>query len=79
MRVLRENRTDARVRGICCHVEEFVKVWEPKDRSGRQGDFELLEGAFGGWIPVELGLPQHVSQRSGEGTKVADEESIKLS
>ena len=78
MRVLREDRTDARAGGIRSHVEEFVKVGEPKDWGSRQGDFELLEGAFGGGIPVESGLPEHISQWSGHGAEVADEASIKL-
>ena len=78
MRVLRENRADARAGGIRCDVKELVEVGKLKDRGGRQGDLKLLEGAFGDWIPVELGLPEYVRQRRGDGTEVADETSIKL-
>ena len=79
MRVLRENRADARAGGIRCDIEELVKVWKLKDRSGRQGNLKLLEGAFGAWIPVKWGMPEYVYQRRGDGTEFADETSIKLS
>ena len=79
MCVLREYSAYARAGGIRCDVEELVEVGQPKNRGGRQRDFKLLEGAFGGWIPSELGLAEDVRQWSGDGDEIADEPSIKLS